>query len=146
MKLIEHNFIPISIFSTSSSNRNSNRVRQSGPEDVRPHVPLAMRRVPARVIPNLQSSIAYPKSSMAGEGIKEIQSVDLQKKVVEEKEKKEIKEEKEKSVELPPPPEKPLPGDCCGSGCVRCVWDVYYEELEAYDKLCERGSASAPNS
>jgi Oxidoreductase-like protein, N-terminal len=32
------------------------------------------------------------------------------------------------------PPEKPLPGDCCGSGCVRCVWDVYYEELEAYNK------------
>ena len=34
----------------------------------------------------------------------------------------------------PPLPEKPLPGDCCGSGCVRCVWDVYYEELEAYDE------------
>jgi hypothetical protein len=31
------------------------------------------------------------------------------------------------------PPEKPLPGDCCGSGCVRCVWDVYYEELEVYN-------------
>ncbi|KAJ0746520.1 putative oxidoreductase-like protein [Helianthus annuus] len=26
--------------------------------------------------------------------------------------------------------EKPLPGDCCGSGCcVRCFWDVYYDEL-----------------
>ncbi|XVF17974.1 hypothetical protein REPUB_Repub10bG0171500 [Reevesia pubescens] len=34
----------------------------------------------------------------------------------------------------PPPPEQPEPGDCCGSGCVRCVWDVYYEELEAYNK------------
>ncbi|XP_042400748.1 oxidoreductase-like domain-containing protein 1 [Zingiber officinale] len=32
------------------------------------------------------------------------------------------------------PPEKPLPGDCCGSGCVRCVWDIYYEELEAYNE------------
>ncbi|XP_027346668.1 uncharacterized protein LOC113858298 [Abrus precatorius] len=37
--------------------------------------------------------------------------------------------------EIPPPPEKPDPGDCCGSGCVRCVWDVYYEELEEYNKL-----------
>ncbi|VFQ75474.1 unnamed protein product [Cuscuta campestris] len=41
-------------------------------------------------------------------------------------------EEPRKSI--PPPPEKPLPGDCCGSGCVRCVWDVYYEELEEYNK------------
>jgi len=37
--------------------------------------------------------------------------------------------------EVPPPPEKPDPGDCCGSGCVRCVWDVYYDELEEYNKL-----------
>ncbi|KAK7360102.1 hypothetical protein VNO77_02078 [Canavalia gladiata] len=37
--------------------------------------------------------------------------------------------------EIPPPPEKPEPGDCCGSGCVRCVWDIYYEELEQYNKL-----------
>ena len=36
---------------------------------------------------------------------------------------------------IPPPPEKPLPDDCCGSGCVRCVWDIYYEELEEYNKL-----------
>ncbi|KAL6993483.1 hypothetical protein U1Q18_011599 [Sarracenia purpurea var. burkii] len=42
---------------------------------------------------------------------------------------------REEAVKLPPPPEKPLPGDCCGSGCVRCVWDVYYEELEDYNKL-----------
>ena len=41
----------------------------------------------------------------------------------------------EKSTPVVPPPEKPLPGDCCGSGCVRCVWDVYYEELEDYNKL-----------
>lgn len=51
------------------------------------------------------------------------------------------KEEVEKKLEkstlryIPPPPEKPLPDDCCGSGCVRCVWDIYYEELEAYNKL-----------
>ncbi|KAG6700904.1 hypothetical protein I3842_08G136500 [Carya illinoinensis] len=49
---------------------------------------------------------------------------------------------KEEKWTSPPPPEKPLPGDCCGSGCVRCVWDVYYEELEAYDKLCKSDSES----
>ncbi|CAJ1942469.1 unnamed protein product [Sphenostylis stenocarpa] len=37
--------------------------------------------------------------------------------------------------EIPPPPEKPEPGDCCGSGCVRCVWDIYYEELEQHSNL-----------
>ncbi|CAH2072537.1 unnamed protein product [Thlaspi arvense] len=44
-------------------------------------------------------------------------------------------EDKKEEVSLPPPPEKPEPGDCCGSGCVRCVWDVYYDELEEYNKL-----------
>ncbi|KAL4568593.1 hypothetical protein LXL04_024208 [Taraxacum kok-saghyz] len=43
--------------------------------------------------------------------------------------------ETKKSPEIPPPPEKPLPGDCCGSGCVRSVWDIYYDELEEYNKL-----------
>ncbi|KAK9066862.1 hypothetical protein SSX86_014185 [Deinandra increscens subsp. villosa] len=41
----------------------------------------------------------------------------------------------QKSPEVPPPPEKPLPGDCCGNGCVPCVWDVYFEELAEYNKL-----------
>uniref|UniRef100_A0A0A0KKK8 Uncharacterized protein n=2 Tax=Cucumis sativus TaxID=3659 RepID=A0A0A0KKK8_CUCSA len=77
---------------------------------------------------------------MASEGTREMQSsVDSKKKGVEE-EKAEKEKEKEEMVKLPPPPEKPLPGDCCGSGCVRCVWDVYYEELEDYNKLCEKGS------
>ncbi|KAK1359868.1 Oxidoreductase-like domain-containing protein [Heracleum sosnowskyi] len=52
---------------------------------------------------------------------------------------------KEKEVEIPPPPEKPLPGDCCGSGCVRCVWDIYYEELDEYNNLVKNklsGSSS----
>ncbi|KAA0025698.1 UPF0651 protein [Cucumis melo var. makuwa] len=86
---------------------------------------------------------------MASDATREMQSsVDSKKKGAEEEkvEKEEEKEkEKEKIVKLPPPPEKPLPGDCCGSGCVRCVWDVYYEELEDYNKLCEKGSAP-PNS
>lgn len=45
------------------------------------------------------------------------------------------KKQEESKVTIPPPPEKPLPDDCCGSGCVRCVWDMYYEELEEYNKL-----------
>ncbi len=29
-------------------------------------------------------------------------------------------------------PEKPLPTDCCGSGCERCVYDIYVEQLKQY--------------
>lgn len=45
------------------------------------------------------------------------------------------KQETDERPPIPPPPEKPLPGDCCGSGCVRCVWDIYYEEVEEYNNL-----------
>lgn len=58
---------------------------------------------------------------------------------------KDTKETK-KSPEIPPPPEKPLPGDCCGSGCVRCVWDIYYDELEEYNKLLKGESDSSIGS
>lgn len=34
----------------------------------------------------------------------------------------------------PRPPEKPLPGDCCESGCESCVFTVYAEELDEYEK------------
>ena len=30
-------------------------------------------------------------------------------------------------------PAEPGPEDCCQSGCVRCVWDVYDEQLEKYE-------------
>jgi cell division septation protein DedD len=33
-------------------------------------------------------------------------------------------------MEEPQPPE---PGECCGSGCSPCVWDLYYEKLEKYE-------------
>ena len=32
----------------------------------------------------------------------------------------------------PQPPEKPLPAECCESGCPVCVYDIYATELEAY--------------
>jgi len=33
----------------------------------------------------------------------------------------------------PRPPEKPLASDCCEGGCDRCVYDIYADELEAFD-------------
>jgi hypothetical protein len=35
----------------------------------------------------------------------------------------------------PPPvrPTEPDAADCCGEGCVRCVYDVYEEALERYE-------------
>lgn len=33
----------------------------------------------------------------------------------------------------PTAPEPPLPGDCCGDGCPRCVNDVYAEALVRYE-------------
>lgn len=38
------------------------------------------------------------------------------------------------AVDPPPvPPEKPLPMDCCESGCDRCVFDIHAEEQAAYE-------------
>ena len=36
---------------------------------------------------------------------------------------------------LPDPPEKPLPTECCGSGCRPCVLDVYQEQLQEWSRL-----------
>ncbi|XP_058093495.1 uncharacterized protein LOC131239681 [Magnolia sinica] len=57
-----------------------------------------------------------------------------EKEPISDKAKDEIEKKKKEEDEVEEsPPEKPLPGDCCGSGCVRCVWDLYYEELEDYN-------------
>ena len=32
----------------------------------------------------------------------------------------------------PVPPEPPDPGDCCGGGCVKCVFDVHEDALERH--------------
>lgn len=36
--------------------------------------------------------------------------------------------------ELPPRPVAPEPGECCGGGCARCVFDVYDELLERWER------------
>jgi hypothetical protein len=38
---------------------------------------------------------------------------------------------------LPPKPPSPEPGDCCGGGCARCVFDVYEEELAHWEREVE---------
>ena len=37
------------------------------------------------------------------------------------------------------PPVEPEPSECCGSGCARCVWDVYYDKLADYEEAKARG-------
>ncbi|MBL0124879.1 MAG: hypothetical protein IPP88_19905 [Betaproteobacteria bacterium] len=35
---------------------------------------------------------------------------------------------------VPLPPRKPEPHECCGTGCIPCVMDIYEEELFDYEK------------
>lgn len=52
----------------------------------------------------------------------------------------------------PRPPQKPLPFDCCESGCARCVFDVYDEELAGYESALaawrerQRGADDHPDA
>lgn len=32
----------------------------------------------------------------------------------------------------PVPPDEPDPSDCCGEGCVRCIYDVHDEAVQRY--------------
>ena len=34
----------------------------------------------------------------------------------------------------PTPPRAPDAGECCQSGCEPCVYDIYWEALERYEK------------
>lgn len=46
----------------------------------------------------------------------------------------------------PVPPEKPLPGDCCDSGCAVCVLDAYHEDLEYYETRLAAWLARHPDT
>jgi hypothetical protein len=37
-------------------------------------------------------------------------------------------------INKPVPPRKPEPHECCGTGCIPCVMDLYEEELWEYEK------------
>ncbi|MFT3803189.1 MAG: oxidoreductase-like domain-containing protein [Burkholderiaceae bacterium] len=46
-----------------------------------------------------------------------------------------------------PPPEPPLrpdPEDCCRSGCVPCVFDIYADELARYETALRAWRARHP--
>ena len=39
---------------------------------------------------------------------------------------------------LPPRPDPPRPEDCCGSGCVRCIYTIYDDALLDWERQVER--------
>ncbi|WP_244817195.1 oxidoreductase-like domain-containing protein [Caballeronia sp. Lep1P3] len=41
----------------------------------------------------------------------------------------------------PTPPERPSPDDCCRSGCDPCVFDLYHEALERYERALREWQA-----
>ncbi len=41
-------------------------------------------------------------------------------------------------------PERPLPMECCDSGCETCVHDVYADEMQHYRKLLAAWKARHP--
>ncbi|MGH8563055.1 MAG: oxidoreductase-like domain-containing protein [Gammaproteobacteria bacterium] len=39
--------------------------------------------------------------------------------------------------DLPPPPARPGPGECCEGGCDLCVWVYYERAYERWSQQCE---------
>ena len=46
-------------------------------------------------------------------------------------------------VALPPRPTPPRPEDCCGSGCVQCIYAIYDDALLEWEREVERIVAAA---
>lgn len=42
------------------------------------------------------------------------------------------------SIDFPCKPEKPSDTDCCGSGCIPCVFDIYEQEIKIWERECSR--------
>ncbi|MGM0589180.1 MAG: oxidoreductase-like domain-containing protein [Bacteroidota bacterium] len=43
----------------------------------------------------------------------------------------------------PRKPIKPLPSDCCGTGCDRCVYAIYHDQLKDYQAWLEEHPETA---
>ena len=43
-------------------------------------------------------------------------------------------------------PVEPDAADCCGEGCVRCVFDIYEQKVERYEKALAQWQARHPNA
>ncbi|KAF8097886.1 hypothetical protein N665_0279s0016 [Sinapis alba] len=137
MVLLHHHRLHLHPRISIASSPDYNRLRKSLHD-----VLWSMRFGLKRNLPLKRSSFAYYSGSREQQPITMATKSDKTSTEVKDKVEQEEKKDKDKKeeVSLPLPPEKPEPGDCCGSGCVRCVWDVYYDELEEYNKL----SASTP--
>ena len=57
---------------------------------------------------------------------------------------KEAGEEEWEECILPAEPEEPLASDCCGTGCTPCVFDLYGEELKAWEEECKHIKEGSP--
>jgi hypothetical protein len=40
----------------------------------------------------------------------------------------------EEEGDAPQPPRAPEPGECCQSGCDRCVYDIYWDAFAEYEE------------
>jgi len=99
--------------------------------------------IPSVVLPRTRVCFRFARSTMATVGGGGVEGNENLEKSIEAKAKAKAEEEKRKGEEeiekilmdkIGPPPEKPLPGDCCGSGCETCVWDTYFDQLQDYKK------------
>ena len=46
----------------------------------------------------------------------------------------------------PSRPPEPDAADCCGEGCVRCVYDIHEEALERYQRALDAWHAGHPEA
>jgi hypothetical protein len=46
----------------------------------------------------------------------------------------------------PQRPPEPDPADCCGGGCVRCIYDVHEDALERYERALAAWRARHPEA
>lgn len=51
--------------------------------------------------------------------------------------------DKDKAPVLPPRPTPPRPEDCCGTGCVHCIYVIYDIALTEWEREVERILAQA---